>query len=158
MILDVGCGDNPKGHVNLDLNVGRTRHLHESRSIDPKVIPNFVRGSINCLPFRNDAFDLVVCHHVLEHEGVNFSKAIRELLRVTKDKAVFVVPHRYARGSWLRYKQFESHDKYFNVTTLSKWLKKQRIPHEIRTRYRTFPSIFPILRLPWEIEVTMVKT
>lgn len=52
--LDVGCGDVPKGDVNLDLSYyGRGR--------------NFVIGEAHHLPFKDETFTKVYSKHCLEH-------------------------------------------------------------------------------------------
>lgn len=52
--LDVGCGDVPKGNVNLDLfYYGRGR--------------NFIIGEAHHLPFKSEAFAKVYSKHCLEH-------------------------------------------------------------------------------------------
>jgi len=52
--LDVGCGDVPKGDVNLDLfYYGRGK--------------NFVLGEAHHLPFRDETFTKVYSKHCLEH-------------------------------------------------------------------------------------------
>ena len=43
----------------------------------------FVRGVGEHLPFRTDAFDIVVCHHVIEHVR-SVPGVLRELVRVTR--------------------------------------------------------------------------
>jgi SAM-dependent methyltransferase len=54
VFLDVGCGDVPKGDVNLDLSYyGRGR--------------NFVIGDAHYLPFKAETFMKVYCKHCLEH-------------------------------------------------------------------------------------------
>jgi ubiquinone/menaquinone biosynthesis C-methylase UbiE len=52
--LDVGCGDRPKGDVNLDL-------FYYGRGM------NFVFGEAHHLPFRDETFARVYSKHCLEH-------------------------------------------------------------------------------------------
>ena len=99
-VLDVGCGHTAKGNVNVDLFIN---HSIEKREAEHKIynewhaerkhkITNFVCADSNHLPFRNLAFDVVLCHHVLEHKGVNLLLTCKELLRVSKRKIVISVP------------------------------------------------------------------
>ena len=92
MKLDVGCGTNPKGDVNLDVSIDRSLHRHNAL-INVKKIQNFLLGDINCLPFRDKAFTETVCNHVLEHKGVNPNLAIREMVRVSSKKVIITLPH-----------------------------------------------------------------
>lgn len=95
-ILDVGCGEDYKGTVNVDLYPTRTfqsRYRGRPGYVrNLKKIPNFVEASINNLPFKNNSFDVVECHHLLEHIGVDLVQACRELLRVSRNKVVMTVP------------------------------------------------------------------
>ncbi len=43
------------------------------------------------LPFTDNAFDLVLCTHILEHV-LNFEKAISELRRVARNQIIIIVP------------------------------------------------------------------
>jgi hypothetical protein len=58
MILDVGCGQRQLGDVNVDIQKPAT------------VKPNcgFILVDLNYgLPFINGCFEIVYCHHVVEH-------------------------------------------------------------------------------------------
>ena len=69
--LDVGCGDIPKGDVNLDIHYfGKWK--------------NFVFGDAHYLPFKNKVFDKVYCSHTLEHLENPF-KFFEEARRVLKN-------------------------------------------------------------------------
>jgi len=159
-ILDVGCGNKPQGDVNVDLFSSVTPHLRKDRNaINSHDIPNFVNADIHFLPFRRSTFSLVTCFSVLEHKGVSFSKAVRELYRVAIREVIIRVPHRYQRDSWLRWKQFGMHDKIFNISMLDEWLKSNGFKfYRLNTIYKEFPSLFlPLIRLPWEIEMRLMK-
>jgi ubiquinone/menaquinone biosynthesis C-methylase UbiE len=70
-LLDVGCGDVPKGNVNLDL-------FYYGRG------ENFVFGEAHHLPFKNETFIKVYSKHCLEHlenPVVFFGEAKRILKR-----------------------------------------------------------------------------
>jgi len=90
MKLDVGCGWNYKGDVNIDLYVNDTVHRLPKGKLEG--IPNLIVADGHKLPFRNDVFELVYCHHLLEHEGIQPLRLIRELVRVSKDKVEITVP------------------------------------------------------------------
>jgi len=108
-ILDVGCGDRPKGDVNCDLFIGDFPHLQKSRIIKPKIIPNFVKCDAHHLPFKTAAFKETFSSHLIEHVN-DPAKVLYEMLRVSREKVTFVLPHKFARASWLKYRQNPTHN------------------------------------------------
>ncbi len=73
LILDVGCGDNPRGNINLDCYI-------------PKVVPdNFVIASAEQLPFKKGSVDIVLSNYNLEHL-VNPAIFIQNVYDITKEK------------------------------------------------------------------------
>jgi SAM-dependent methyltransferase len=156
-VLDIGCGCRPKGDVNCDLFIGRTPHTEQSWTINPTVIPNFVRCDAHFLPFRDNSFLEVYSHHLLEHVD-DPTKVLLEMFRVAKRKVRFEVPHRFQRTLWLKYKQCSAHKRVFNKKNIKKWLEKLNMIHEIVVTGKDFPHfLLPILRLPWEIKVEIYK-
>jgi len=150
MNLDVGCGLNFKGDVNTDLFLettkGRSNVEKEwKHRINAKAIPNFVRSDIHHLPFRNNQFHTVYCHHVLEHKGINYIKAIKELLRVTKYKLEICVPHFLMKGA-----KGGDHARVFRSRHLNKIFRNYY--HTIKWNWSMFP--FP---KPRENVVTVYK-
>ncbi len=74
-LLDVGCGDVPKGDINLDLfYYGRGK--------------NFIFGEAHHLPFKNESFLKVYSKHCLEHLE-NPLVFFREAYRVLKKEGIF---------------------------------------------------------------------
>ena len=69
-ILDVGCGDNPRGDVNLDL-------FFYVRC------ENFVIGEAHHLPFKTSVFENVYSKHCLEHleSPLQFFKEAKRVLK-----------------------------------------------------------------------------
>jgi len=60
--------------------------------IDRHLEPD-VCGSVMCLPFKNEAFKLVICYEVLEHLPYNeFPKSLAEIHRVTNSYVVLSMP------------------------------------------------------------------
>lgn len=93
--LDVGCGDRPKGNVNLDRNVGRTEELYfQHRKINPKQIPNFIQADAHYLPFRKNSFNKVYCFHTLEHLADPI-KVLKEIIRVVNGEIEIRLPNHY---------------------------------------------------------------
>lgn len=80
LVLDVGSGGgpNPRANVLCDKFVsdGAERHGNVLISDRPLVV-----GDVECLPFADNAFDYVICAHVLEHVR-DPAAAIKELQRV----------------------------------------------------------------------------
>lgn len=72
-VLDVGCGDVPKGDVNLDL-------------FFYVKCQNFVIAEAHHLPFKNNVFEKVYSKHCLEHLK-NPLKFFKETKRVLKNGA-----------------------------------------------------------------------
>ncbi|WP_287584907.1 methyltransferase domain-containing protein [Candidatus Borrarchaeum sp.] len=95
MILDVGCGDEPKGDINVDLFI-KTCHLPAGvylRNKDVTKTKADIVADGNYLPFRADTFDKVISYHVIEHTKTPF-KFIKELVRVSKDEIEVKCPHK----------------------------------------------------------------
>ena len=161
LTLDVGCGIDPKGDINIDLFPEKTLHRAKATNmIDVHKVPNFVKADIHYLPFQNDIFDTVFCMAVLEHRGVDFWKGLAELLRVSKDIVLFQVPHRFHKttGSFQNYRH-PTHDKWFSKKWLIKNLKEKGYFYtEMWYELTNFPHfILPILVVPRNIFVTLTK-
>ncbi len=92
MKLDVGCGADSHGEVNLDLFKENSPH-NRGLPVDLVKAVNFVVGDINHLPFKAGVFSETCCYQVLEHEGVNPKQALSELIRVTSGHVDITVPH-----------------------------------------------------------------
>ena len=76
-ILDVGCGENAKGNVNIDQYV-------------PKKIPaNFILCSAEKLPFRKASFGCVRNSYVIEHL-IDPVKFINECTIIATEKVVII--------------------------------------------------------------------
>lgn len=85
-ILDVGSGANPFKHadvvVDRDFNPGN-RHRDGGDASCYGAEYTCIQADIHFLPFKDNAFDFVICMHVLEH--VEFpDRACDELMRVGK--------------------------------------------------------------------------
>jgi ubiquinone/menaquinone biosynthesis C-methylase UbiE len=79
--LDVGCGQRQRGDVNVDIY----KPIKKPRS-------EFVLASSAHLPFKDDSFEQVFCHHMLEHLE-NPYPALKELIRVSSYTVKCIVPH-----------------------------------------------------------------
>lgn len=158
--LDVGCGDSPRGNVNCDLYLEESPEIGRGRIIDPKKCPNFVRCDAYHLPFRDNTFEEVFSSHFIEHMDKPL-KVLKEMLRVSNYRVIFIVPHRMWRGfRHIFYPRFckEHHKNVFNIKNISQWLRKIGWTFNISVRNRPLPHrVFPIIQIPWEITVTIYK-
>ena len=111
MILDVGCGTDPHGDVNIDLFSGEC-YEDAARVIPLKSrAPNPVIASAEWIPFRGAMFSLAVSYEVLEHVDSPV-RMIREMMRcarrimLTTPNAMFLnkVWRATVRGGYTPYK------------------------------------------------------
>ena len=145
LVLDVGCGNYPRGHVNIDLYKPKTVH---------GII--FVLGDAHCLPFPDNSFDIVFSNAVLEHVD-NPIIMLKECLRVTKSKVEINVPHRYWREKLsLSYGDSKIHKNRFNV----QWFRQllTGLAYNISVNYIGKPHrLFPLFLFPNMITITIYK-
>jgi len=159
MILDVGCGHDPRGDVNVDLFVKATKHRSddqrklEDKDLDPKFIPNLIRASGEYLPFRDNCFDFVISTHTIEH-ALNPFAFIREAIRVSKDRVEITCPHRFAKE-----RRKSLHINHFRCRTFADYLKTLKVRHfrVYINAHRLFPFPFFGVTLPSEIRVEVWK-
>jgi len=147
--LDVGCGDSPRGQVNVDKNKKSNPEITVSTvSINYKKIPNFVVASGLFLPFRDESFEKVFCYDVIEHTDKP-KKMLDELIRVASHEIHIKTPHRFGKLSKLPY-----HKSYFTL----KWFYrnvKYRMTNTIDYR---FPLRFtPLIMIPNTINIKIIK-
>jgi len=112
-ILDVGCGSKPWGNINLDLNVGKSKH--HKFSYDVKQIKNFTRGDATSLPFKNKSIDVLIARHCLEHIPEPL-KAVIEFERVTREKIIIMVPNNPTNT------EFKTHIYSWSLVSLKNFL------------------------------------
>jgi len=158
MILDVGCGNFPKGDVNCDISIkdvghrtGRANKL--TSPLHLQKIKNFVVCDALHLPFKDNAFDGVFSSHTIEHT-INPFKFLKECVRVSSDRVTIVCPHRY--GERIMFWQLSD----FHFSSLSKtwFFKVAKKLHVIaRAKYTQYVPL-PLLHIfPLEIFVELRK-
>lgn len=110
-VLDAGCGEGilsvmmaQKGVIvtACDLsepNIGASRQYALENKVGDKV--KFLIGDAEKLPFPDNFFDLVVSSHVLEHLP-DFDQGLREVMRVTKKRAIIAIPTILNPCSWVQ--------------------------------------------------------
>jgi SAM-dependent methyltransferase len=90
-VLDVGCGTGVLTRVLREECPGQVVGLDADPALLQAVDPPVVRGDATRLPFRDDAFDLVVCQALL----INLPEpdvAVAEFARVAADAVAVVEP------------------------------------------------------------------
>ncbi len=90
-MIDIGCGS---GY--LLGKVGEKFPTIQLNGFDIKTPSgneafNYIHGNIEKLPFEDDAFDVVVCCHTIEHL-LKLDVCINELVRITKKQLFIVTP------------------------------------------------------------------
>lgn len=89
-LLDIGCGRGywlNKVAENTSLNLTGC-DLYDNVKLDKG---KYIKANIENLPFEDNEFDIVTCHHTIEHVR-NLDKAISELKRVAKKQLIIVTP------------------------------------------------------------------
>jgi ubiquinone/menaquinone biosynthesis C-methylase UbiE len=84
LTLDIGCGENAKGDINID------------QCIPKKIPPNFIACSAENLPFKEASFACVRSSYVIEHL-LNPANFIIECTKIAKNKVVIVTDN----SDWL---------------------------------------------------------
>jgi len=161
MIIDVGCGHNPIGDVNVDLFVEATPHRSGDQSkcddkrLDTKGIPNFVMADACHLPFKDNVFNVVFSSHTIEHVNDPFLM-LKEMARISKRRIIIKCPHRFASH---RIKPL--HVNRLNITWFENAAKKIRLTVISKkvSSWRSIPrSYIPIVSFPQEITMVFVKS
>lgn len=147
LVLDVGCGDRPKGDVNVDLFQSESVDLQGLRGrVNPQHTNNFVQATIYNLPFQNNMFTIVLCHHLLEHLKYP-QKAITELIRVSKQQIQIIVPYKFheiiqnwfqpERRAWAR----KHHIWNFTKSQLETLFDEMNLHPSIRYQYKFLSAL-----------------
>jgi hypothetical protein len=121
-ILDIACGDNMSvvklaQGKQIPLYVGNDISWSQIDLLRKRLHPNFLRDSPSFLlftnhdsrrlPFKNEAFDSVICKNVLHHmpDRASVSSLISELRRVGRRSTIVeVLDPQYERGLWPKVK------------------------------------------------------
>lgn len=114
-ILDAGCGEGFTLYKLSSNNIGKRLegidNSNEAIKLGSEMYPDLTlkKGSIYKLPYKDNAFDVVLCMEVLEHLN-DPSKAVQELKRVTNTYVLFSVPNEpfFIGANFLRGKYINS--------------------------------------------------
>ena len=150
LTLDVGCGDNPQGNVNIDHRMEENIELdpYRVRYVNVKAIPNFIRCDALHLPFQDKAFDKTFCFHVIEPVPDPY-KLVTELKRVTKQSLEIRCPHRFSKHA-----KNPFHRHYFT----RKWFERLFFSYKLHAKtsfWSPLGGYIGLIRLPHEIRVTV---
>jgi 2-polyprenyl-3-methyl-5-hydroxy-6-metoxy-1,4-benzoquinol methylase len=97
-ILDAGCGEgftmNKLKENHIGNKIEGIEYEKDAITFGKKIFPDLTikQGSIYKLPYKDNSFDLTICTEVLEHLE-NPSKAVREMLRVSRKYLIISVPN-----------------------------------------------------------------
>jgi len=129
MRLDVGCGANPQGDVNVDLYPINSPDHCKVKYVGSDH-PNFVRADAHHLPFRNDLFDEVLLDNILEHCLRPFDTLVEACRVATNVINIFVPATEYSDEltpghicSWTQ------HSLLHLLNLLSGNVKIEKLPH-----------------------------
>ena len=94
LVLDAGCGEGIVIRTLKNKNISGFDIWEHRIAIAKKLNPKnrFRVASIEKIPFKAKEFDCSYTVHVLEQCDNIKEKALKEMLRVTKDKLIFVEP------------------------------------------------------------------
>ncbi|MEM1192176.1 MAG: class I SAM-dependent methyltransferase [Pseudomonadota bacterium] len=112
-VCDIGCGTGHllkeilKTHPDLQSVTGVDLVI-DGVEPDPRI--RFESAKVEALPFEDNAFDTVICTHVIEHI-LDYRAAIAELRRITAKRLIIIVP----REREYRY-TFNPHFNFFPYT------------------------------------------
>lgn len=158
--LDVGCGFDPRGSVNVDLCI--RADLGQSGVSPPPKIPNFIKATAENLPFKTGSFDLVISRQVIEHLKKPL-KALEEMYRVAP--RIVIETYHYMGERLILGRKKRAWFKQRHISKMSfTWLRRASrilglsVRHEYILTWNYFPSrFFPLFQAPGEIRVLICQ-
>lgn len=147
-ILDVGCGEgftlNKLKQAGIGKKLEGIEYLDTAIELGKKYHPDIKikQGSIYELPYKDNAWDLVLCTEVLEHLE-DPKKALAELARVTKRYCLFSVPHEpwfmlanFLRGkNWSRWGNDIEHVNHWSKSGFEIFVSKELSIRTVRNPF-----------------------
>jgi|SRR5581483_3130369 len=139
-ILDAGCGEGFTMEKLEKNRIGKkiegVEYSKDAIILGKNLFPtlNFKQGSAYDLPYKDNAFDLVVCTEVLEHLDQP-KKALSEVLRVSKKYVLISVPNEpfFMFGNFIRGKNLfrfgndPGHINHWTIPSFLSYLKKNGV-------------------------------
>lgn len=91
-VLDVGCGVYPEGDVNIDLYITPLERRNQGFvNVAFKKMPEYlIKADAHHLPFKDDVFEKIICHHTIEHLLQPYI-ALTEMYRTLKKNGILVL-------------------------------------------------------------------
>jgi SAM-dependent methyltransferase len=139
-LLDVGGAEGYKARIaeqllsvmvkNSDLSGEACRRAKEIFNVES------ICADIHNLPFKDDAFDVILCSETLEHVA-DLRKAVDELLRVARYAMVITVPHESRKAT--AEEVSHAHIHYFDLASFD-FLESQG--YRILSRRMVSPLLF----------------
>lgn len=155
MILDVGCGNQPFGDVNIERNIQQDDRLApDNHPLDPRKIENLIRADGCHLPLRDHVFRHVRSCFVIEHVDYPI-RFLRELIRVCHGTIEIYCPHRLdTRSSPLKNPR---HKHTFNKKWFSEACRMLQVYFRCQiVEYRFIPHrLIPLVALPSVLQVVI---
>lgn len=155
MRLDIGCGHDYKGDINVDLFIKPTAERcdnHNKNTDTPLTdIPNLICAEATHLPFKSDVFDKVVSTHVIEHLD-NPQHLLIEMKRVIKHHGLIhiITPHKLGnRHRWSAHKcsftgaWFEAAFRVSNIKLVKTRKAYSYLPH----------PYMPLFKIPKDLDI-----
>lgn len=149
--------------MNIDLFIEATAHrsleadMRNNTDVKLSGIPNLIRADCGSrffrhLPIRDNAFDMTVSNHTIEHVDEPFL-LLKEMVRVTKPngKIQVTTPHKLSHNrKWILHKHS------FNIAWFVKAFRVLNVEMaKTRKNYKYFPHDYlPLIRFPYFIQVT----
>ncbi len=88
-LIDIGCGNGYfLGRVKDRVPTTAGCDVFDEGKLDGST---YIQGDIEALPMQDNAYDIVTCHHVLEHV-IDLAQSISEIKRVAARQVIVVVP------------------------------------------------------------------
>ncbi len=148
MILDVGCGDNPRGDVNVDL-YRESPQVRERETVKTGV--NVIADGC-FLPFRDRVFSKVYSVASIEHSEKPLV-FLRELIRVCCETVFIMCPHRFGK-----YAKTRAHKSYFNASFWERTLASLGFPPSCVKIRVTYKPLLPFVLLRPNLIYVKIRT
>ncbi|MGI8419537.1 MAG: class I SAM-dependent methyltransferase [Candidatus Levyibacteriota bacterium] len=145
-ILDVGAGEGFTLEMFRKNNIGKKlegiEYMDEAlvfaRQLHPHV--TIKKGDIYKLPYKDNAFDLIICTEVMEHLD-DPGKALEEIKRVAKKFAILSVPNeplftiqRFLRGkNMLKLGGHPEHIQHWSSGQFEKFVREHMLIKDVKT-------------------------